>query len=554
MSRGALAIKFTLADTFFTADVTAHVVYPNTLPPDTPDPAELDHGFVLKMIRSIMNKAGTLLCAQCHRYAQRFRCKRCRVAYVCSATCNAEYWETHRSFCTRAVAGPRHTTAKSKAWFRMVIGCLLASVSTMRIAGLFCLFLASGCIAHSLELETFVENELVMVKLKTFHGISRDMKLSMDGRVSTCDVASREAAFMDVAGNMLRPMFSDTGTAHCELDLFFLFQTFRQVILSHNSIVFTQDPLEGGSACMRDSTTSGLCETKANGITLRWFSDMHLFDENVSEVDALGVQLPRASWSISTPQNIVDVSEAFLVSHVDICYDRISNTIRTRARVPSLAMKIVVALLAAVVAVFFVVRLMISDTWTHAVAHWAMLTTAGLLTGLSLLSQSNALSSLAFALASGLVTVVHFILEAIRFETRSFETASDPTTTGRARTIMQYAVLKPDMAILLVALILAFYAITSHSLIVIPTLLALMYIIKTIAELINLRTHHKHLDTMGLLITCVIVDFVYSVFLWRYIIGEFLARTLVATWYLQELLLLVVVMGAAVYTALLMSP
>jgi hypothetical protein len=183
-----------------------------------------------------------------------------------------------------------------------------------------------------------------------------------------------------------------------------------------------------------------------------------------------------------------------------------------------------------------------------------MLTTAGLLTGLSLLSQSNALSSLAFALASGLVTVVHFILEAIRFETRSFETASDPTTTGRARTIMQYAVLKPDMAILLVALILAFYAITSHSLIVIPTLLALMYIIKTIAELINLRTHHKHLDTMGLLITCVIVDFVYSVFLWRYIIGEFLARTLVATWYLQELLLLVVVMGAAVYTALLMSP
>jgi len=397
--------------------------------------------------------------------------------------------------------------------------------------------------AHTLELETFTENDIIMVKIGTFNGVVRNMALSMDGRVSTCDVPNEAAAFMDVSGAMLRPRMNYNPSMPCELDLYFLFTTYRQVILSHNSIVFTQEPLKGGVPCMRDSTTRGLCETMVDGITLRWFSDLHLFYENTNTVDALGVTLPPASWSQRSPKRIVDVSEAFMISRVDVFYDIQNHTIAVRDRVPGLTHKIITSLAAAIVAFLFVGRLMLVDTWKKTVAHWSMLTFALGTTVLSLSTRANNLVHLVFFLSSILVSVAHLVCEIIRFKLRE-------RNKEESRTILQYATLKPDMAILLVALILAFYAITSHSLIVLPMLLSLMYIVKSLSEFINFRLHESTQDN-ALLIGCILVDIYFSGILWAYVVNDFLKRTLVATWYLQEALLLVVVVDASFYVATL---
>ena len=412
-------------------------------------------------------------------------------------------------------------------------------------SGILILFALACVHGHTLELETFIENDLIMVKIGTFNGVVRNMALSMDGRVSTCDIPNEAAAFMDISGAMLRPRMNYNPSLPCELDLYFLFTTYRQVILSHNSIVFTQEPLTDGVPCMRDSTTRGLCETMVDGITLRWFSDLHLFYENTNTVDALGVTLPPASWSQQSPKRIVDVNEAFMISHVDIFYDIQNHTIAVRDRVPGLTHKIVTALAAALVAFLFVARLMLSNTWKNTTAHWSMIAFALGTTVLSLSTRANNLVHLVFFLSSILVSVAHLVCEILRFKWRG-----DSET--QARTILQYATLKPDMAILLVALILAFYAITSHSLIVLPMLLSLMYIVKSLSEFINFRNHPDNTTSeIALLIGCILVDIYYSGILWAYVVNDFLGRTLVATWYLQETLLLVVVVDASFYVATL---
>jgi hypothetical protein len=423
--------------------------------------------------------------------------------------------------------------------------------------GLSVLLFAVVAAAHQLEIETFVADDLITVKIATIHGLSRNMVLSMDGRVSTCDIATENAAFVDVTGMMIRPLMNYNALSGCEMDLMFLFTRYRQVILSHNSIIFTEDPLEGGHACMRDTTTRGLCETRAGGVTLRWFSDQHLYYENAGEVDALGVVLPPASWSVRSTEPIVDVNESYLVARVDVHYDRTSHTIALRPRMPSLGLKIATSLAAALVAFFFVTRLLLETTWRHTALHAIMLSTGTLTTILSLSTRANGMKSIFFLLSSAVVTAAHLVIESIRWWQKSHASKAQINRRDPGTHVLLYIDLKPDLALLMVALILSFYAITSHSLIVIPTLLVMLFIVKTLAEFFNLRSLRPlrgvrgHRVDVYLLVACLITDLYYSVVLWRYIVGDFLRMTLVSAWYLQEILLLVVLLDAALYVAVI---
>jgi hypothetical protein len=403
--------------------------------------------------------------------------------------------------------------------------------------------LLSVATAHDIEIETFIENDLVMVKIGTIHGLRRTMALSMDGRVSTCDIATKDAAFTDVTGAMIRPLMNFHASLPCEMDLKFLFTRYRQLILTHNSIIFTEEALTDGEPCMRDATTRGLCETRASGVTLRWFSDRHLYYENAREVDALGVTLPPAMWSVRSPKPIVDVSEAYMVERVNLHYDIISHTIAAKPRVPSLGLKIATSLAAGLVSFLFVTRLMLEHTWRRPALHWTMIGIAIATTALALVTRANGLHSVVFLLSTAGVTLAHLGVEIARFLRRQ-------RLEKQHRKALPFVDLKPDMAILLVAMILSFYGITSHSLIVIPMLLAMLYIVKTLAELLNLRSVRVlHTTDQILISVCLVVDTFFSATLWRYVVGDFLAMTLVANWYLQEFLLSVVVVLAALYVA-----
>jgi len=419
----------------------------------------------------------------------------------------------------------------------------------------FCLLLALACLLHTtvtarrVVLETSVENDLVMVKITSIHGITRKMTLSLDGRVSTCDIAAKDAAFMDTDGMLLRPMLSFVAAGvPCELDLKFMFHSFRQVTLTHNSIIFSDDTLANGVACLRGTTTRGLCETMSDDITLRWFSDGGLYYENTDTVKVLGVTMPLALWSVRTPRKIVDINEAYLLRHVDIHYDIGLHTVAVTQRHLSRTLKNITALLAAVVAVFFIGRVMIEDTWRKPALHITMLVLAVVTTALSLWTRANGMYSPVFiGIATG-VTLSHIITESIRYRLKRHH---------RREHIMVWIELKPDVALLLTALTLAFYAFASHTLLVLPALGAVFFSVKTFAEIFNLRSlkpllAHPKLRTGAILVcVCIVTDLIFTVALWRYIVGDFLRMTHVGVWYAQEILLAVITIDMAIYVATL---
>jgi hypothetical protein len=406
--------------------------------------------------------------------------------------------------------------------------------------------LVVSCGGVFIEVETFLENDRIMIKAVTMAGLTRSFRLTMDGRVSTCDISAADASFMDVAGLLFRPIMSTDPTSACVLDMKFMFSRYRRMILSHNSIVFSEEPLVGGKSCMRDSTTHGLCESRDGIVTMRWFSNTDLFYENLHTLVVEGIDIAPAPWSVRTPRAIVDVVESAVVRAYDIEYDIVSHRMALTRRKTSIGLKIVAASMGMLVSFLFVVRLHYDKSWQHLPAHIAILTVASVATLTALCTQANKMRTPAFLVGTLVTLPAHLALEAVR------------VTFKRARctqTAMFWVDLKPDMAIIMVSVTLSFYAITTHSLILLPALMTLLYASKMLAEVVNLRL--PPVDTVTpratlyrwLVLLCVGVDVVYTLILWRYIIGDFVRMTLIATWYIQELLLAVVVVHIGLYVA-----
>jgi hypothetical protein len=248
---------------------------------------------------------------------------------------------------------------------------------------------------------------------------------------------------------------------------------------------------------------------------------------------------PLASERKSAP--IVDVVVPSVLRDYDIHYDILAHTIAFVDRTPSYAIKEAISVLFLLVSVFFVVRLMRDDTYTMPFYHWGVLVVSTLTVLLGLLSRTGSLASLWFQISTATTVAVHLAVEAYRFHVHLFG--------GRAAVnLMQQIDLKPDMAVILTAMIIASFTIASHSLLVIPCFISLFYSVKTVSETVNARWVERKPASLAYIL-CVVVDIAYTLMLWHFVVWEFMNQSLASVWYSQELLLITVTLAAGVYTA-----
>ncbi len=414
---------------------------------------------------------------------------------------------------------------------------------------------------RKVEFETMVDGDQIMVKGLFFSRQERHMRLALQGGASRCNFQGTDvAALIDVHGKLVRSNMAHLGSpaAPCVLDLKFMFRRFRRMIVSHKSVVFVnhgldEDGDDGSLACLRtpDSGRS-LCELEEAGVRVHFFSSQANYYENVDHFalttgdgDSVVDLFPSPASSVRTSQPIIDVVVAWVMAAYDIHYDIILHRIAFRPRRPSRAIKQVVAILGALVSIFFVVRLMKEDTYRVRVYHWTSLSIALVTVAVSLASGSGALGSVWFVWTTAAAAAVHLAVEIYRFHVHTTRTADGG---GKAVRVMQSIDIKPDMGILLIAMIVSMYTIASHSLVVLATFVVIFFSIKTVSETVNARWV-TGMRAAVIYAVCVTVDIAYALVLWHFVVWEFMSQTLVAKWYVQEILLIVVTLAAGVFVA-----
>jgi hypothetical protein len=466
-------------------------------------------------------------------------------------------------------------------------------------------------ITRKLEFEAFNQDGAMCVKGSFLEGIERHMRVVFSGGFSQCTVSGRHgaAALLDVRGNLVRANIERVGNPAggvCKLDLKFLFRRFRMLVMSHSHVTFIQrviGPDEGMQCMITPNMGRSLCETRHQGIAFHWFSENDDFYEKVASVEvATGspghpvVVKPSIEFSQRTPAALIDVPMAVVLRETDVHFDIVSRRILFVPRHPTRLGKEITSVIGAMVAVFFVVRLMKDTTQGVPVYHWFVVCVSILGIAVAIATQARCLQSPMFVTIVIVATVIHLGAEVFRFTThrrackrrlrsvkekghevvglandsrdsRDSTDTNEPksrTTTTTTTTknydvdgvdiaVMNNIDIKPDMGIILTSLVLCMYTISSHSLVIIPALIAVFVSVKMVSELMNSRwisfgrANRAVFDAVY--IVCLVTDISLSLALWRYVVWEFTTQTIIAPWYLQDTLLILITVGGGSFLA-----
>lgn len=436
----------------------------------------------------------------------------------------------------------------------VAVVCVIIAATILTVAGIITRHEPGSTeTTHKIEFETIVDEDTLMVKGLFFSKQKRVMRATFHGGRSECNFEGTDvAALIDTHGSLVRTnMMHTPSVSSCLLDLRFLFRRFRRVVVSHRSIMFLNSGLDTdeGLACIRTPNSGrSLCETHEAGFVFHWFSTEHAFNENRNEfvVTAGNGQeqitiRPSSLISERVTEPLVDVVIPYILHDWDIHYDVETHRIAFRTRYPSLLSKQITAPLWFVVSVFFVVRLMKEDTYRVPAYHWTVLIICIATVVIALVSRSGSLAS-PWLQASTIVTlVVHLVIEAIRF---TIHTRSQNQVSG----VMQQIDIKPDMGVIMVAMITASYSFASHGLVVVPTFVILFYSVKTVSETVNARWI-RGVSTAVLYTICLCIDIAYTLVLWHFIVWEFMDQTMIAAKYVQESVLVVITISGGIVVA-----
>ena len=411
---------------------------------------------------------------------------------------------------------------------------------------------------NCVEIEAFIADGVLVAKALTMKNEERKLRILFSGGPSMCHFSENEPVLLDVRGKIIRTVFTDTGSplAPCTFDVRFMFARFRTMILVPGSVIFVNEPVtdeETSTPCMRTTASGrGLCLIRQNGI------DYHMFSDSMDHYDMVAdtsivvhggkvLDIQRGLNVERTSERVVDVDMGALASDHEVWYDMHSGRIRFQDRHPSKLVKQFAAVLSFIITVFCIVRIMYHDTYRIPAFHFIMLMISIGAIILALASRANALSSRWFFWPTVVVLIGHTVLELIRF---SIHLNEKKKNGERRRGIMLDIDLKPDLALVLIALILTTYIYAVHSLVVIPTFMVLLYTTKTVSEGVNMRwIVGEDRFSIIMYMASVIMDVGYTLILWHFPVFEFMNKTLVADLHIQGFLLAVLTISGGFFMA-----
>jgi hypothetical protein len=415
--------------------------------------------------------------------------------------------------------------------------------------------------AARLELEVSVAGGVTTAKVRTLSGFVRSMTLFYDGRGSACDLGPHDTTLLDTHGTLLHPHIQQLPTGSpCHLDVFFLFRRFRHVTLEYTSIVFDDQPLVGGVACMRGVQTPGLCETHEAGVVVRWFSAETQFYENAAAVALPFTTLRPATSAKRTRLPLVDVDMAHVVAEARVQYDLLTHTLRVEAATPSVDHLTALAVLGSIVAILYVIRINRDDTWEGPWLHSTVLAVPVVAIVVSLAAEHRSLRLPWVAVGVAGLTAVHAVSALAHWYLKWQQRAAllrFGRTAGPTDRLLHWYMLPPDLALLQLGMILPFYTCTSHGLVLLPTFISLLYTSRLVAEFMrsrSVRGLYRSRDAFHrrgaiLMLVSMLADCILTGILLRTVVAEFIFTTLVASRRMQTVVVMTLVLVAATMLA-----
>lgn len=405
--------------------------------------------------------------------------------------------------------------------------------------------------------ETYLNSGRVMLKVKTLSSKAFDAALSLRDRASVCNIDPRDAAFTDSFMRIVNPEFdvvaSET-TSACTYDLYFLFRTkFRAIRLAFDRLVFMEQlPAVKETEwlqCITPGDPNALCTILKDGVKLVLWGEGTSFDENTPFVTIKGVDISAPHAWTTNPNGYVDCPMQPLLSELDFYYDVWTNRVAFLHRVPSPTWTTASALFGGVITFVFVTRLLMDTTTDRKWLHWGFIAVALAGIAIAFVTRTRVLAYTPLVCGICGAVVFYLILELYchaRLTAPHRESENSNNRDDDDNDELAPLEIKPDLAMILISLILSFYAITSHAMIIIPALLTFMFTMKTVVEMEDLYDNPN--DSV---ILAVLADLVVIAALWRYVVAEFLETSSEGNWFLQiAFVVLAVLDGAAFFIGL----
>jgi hypothetical protein len=382
---------------------------------------------------------------------------------------------------------------------------------------------------------------------------------------------------------------------------------YRSLRLSFDRLIFsatTSSLVEEDDwiACSKTPKSDALCIIDVDGIDVEFFSPTKVFYENVHSIEIDGVTLtPPEEWSL-TPEKTISAPIYQILAHREIHYDVVTNRIAFTGRVPTITMKIVNIIIFGILGLAFSARILITTDWKPEWLHIIVLIVAfagvvvAAATGTR--SLSNTLARYLFVGTAFLYFLLTFGIK--RYYTQHWRCDFDEIIVAACNEIegaaenrkdqarldetkpflkklfdknpkllgnqvdagfqddletllSQHASesnaskivleVQPDLGLIMMGLILTIYAVSSHTMIIIPTILVFILSSKGVADIILVNSKNE------LSVISVITDLVVIGAMWRWIVSEFLESTTEGHWLLQIAFIVLLVVIAGVFLA-----
>ena len=425
--------------------------------------------------------------------------------------------------------------------------------------------LCGQCSATDLIIQVLLKNENVVLNAKTSSGHHHEAVLDMRSKHSVCNVPQDDLTFADIYKKRYFPVFDTVlskTTRTCLMDMYFVFQSSKRYMkLSFDRLTFSSDnPTHIAESawmqCDLAKVDDALCTVNVNGTELVFFGDTKVFSEALHSVHLDSVKLTPGDTWVTTTSRTVTVPLYQLLAHRDIYFDSRTKRVALQQRTPTLGLKIASSIFWVLLGIIFAARFLITTRWSNLFVKISTLAiaVAGIIVAFA--AGTRSLSLLGFRIVISIASAVYLLLEIARYHVEGKEMQEDSLEAiERAcmKQILHYDVVhpqwklqvKPDTALILIAFILTIYAVSSHSMVIIPTLLVFVFTSKTVSEVVFARSNDD------IYVISLVTDFAVVSALWRWVVAEFLETTSEGNWVLQIVFIVIVLIIAGVYLAAL---
>lgn len=383
----------------------------------------------------------------------------------------------------------------------------------------------------NLEFPLYVSNEVLYVALKTLSGTRYDAVLKMHGAYSVCPLPVNDNVFVDngmFKYYMLVDHVASALTSTCTFDAYYLFDgRFRYMRLAYDRLQFmeslpTHIAWKDWFKCNQASQYNSLCEHDADDTTFLVFSDLTNYDETrTSFVLGNVTYTPGDTWRTTT-NKVMTLPLHAVLDVSDLYYDVTLHRIAMLPRYPVAWIATTCGVLVGILCITFVFRFHIDTLSRKRGIHIFLLIVSVVGIALAFFSRTRVLANPLFAGAILLACVMYLVLE--------FDRCEDT----------EWLIMRPDMALLLLALILLFYVVCTFTFYIVWVAFIIGFVAKTIGQVQYVRV-----DPPAFAIGA-IADVIAAVALLHFMFVEFVDTCPDGTWWLLVIFIVLLTLVASV--------